>query len=113
VDLTNSEKIAGEGGLVLVQALTQLGTDKVAMKLDITNAHIPDLLPYTHFALGDETKVSFSSRDKEVSPCVPMKTGCPQVSPLSTLWFYMTQTGPINRVREDRPTSFHSSTSTW
>jgi hypothetical protein len=115
-------KIAGGAEILvhLVQALTQLGTDKVVMKLDITNAynsisrtaileaveaHIPDLLPYTHFALGNDTKVYFSSRDKEVSLCVPMKTGCPQGSPLSTLWFNMTQAGPINRVREAHPSA--------
>jgi hypothetical protein len=40
-----------------------------------------------------------------------MKTGCPQGSPLSTLWFNLTQAGPVSRVCEAYPAvtilSFH------
>jgi hypothetical protein len=32
-----------------------------------------------------------------------MRTGCPQGSPLSTLWFNLAQAGPIDRVREAHP----------
>jgi hypothetical protein len=88
--------------------MTQLNRNKVVLKVDISNTynaisriaileavrHIPEILPYSHFALYEDTQVFFTSKDKTVSLLVPMKTGCPQGSPLSTRWFNLTQ-GPM------------------
>jgi hypothetical protein len=51
--------------------------------LEAVERHIPEILPYSHFALSEDIQVFFTSMDKTVSLLVPIRsidTALPAVS---------------------------------
>ena len=74
-----------------------------AVMTEIENK-IPDLAPYTRFALGDPRTLHFQGRNRNISHS--SNVGVPQGSALGTLWFNMAQAPITEAIRRRYPSVY-------